>query len=227
MWQPQGRIYLSSTGGSLNRQNQNPEEDASLYSWRSTGSPEEEASWFICSPLWRISAGTYWYPLGSRIFFIDAWSDVIISSFSNVSACCKYKITAGALVQKQQEQYSIPYQNKQYLSIFRPPSTLIRKITRCNRRRLLRNLLPRTLRPLCELSGKKYMGCGTVIICLLVSVHGNRNFNPALNRSCAIHSYVIWSLNCITAWFIIISVHFKGGCSWFRTHIRMEEGIMS
>lgn len=115
--------------------------------------------------------------------------------------------------------------NTPYFSRFWPPSSLIQKIRRCNRRPM-RNLLPSKLCPLCELSGEKYLGCGAVIICLLVSIHGNRDFNPALHRNWAIYSYVIRSLDCIAAGFIAISVPFKGCCCWFRTNFRKEEGTM-
>lgn len=61
------------------------------YPSPSGGSPEQ-ASWLICFSFGMQSAGTYAYPLGNSIFFIDAWSEVITSSFSNVSACCELKI---------------------------------------------------------------------------------------------------------------------------------------
>lgn len=44
-----------------------------------------------CLSFDRQSAGTYAYPFGSLEFFIDASSDVITSSFPNVSACCNCK----------------------------------------------------------------------------------------------------------------------------------------
>lgn len=57
-----------------------------IYLWCSNVS-FERASWLMCS-FGRQSKGIWKYPIGNCWFLIEAWSDVITSSFSNVSKCC-------------------------------------------------------------------------------------------------------------------------------------------
>jgi len=70
--------------------NKEPGWDPTLYLSCSTG-PLAYISSLEFLSFDRQSAGTYAYPFGSIEFFIDASSDVITSSFPNVSACCNCK----------------------------------------------------------------------------------------------------------------------------------------